>query len=355
VQAWKGSEIVSAESPGATRGERAGADVPPAQAPAPGPASPRAALIESWLVERLSRILKVNAADLDVHKPFASYGLDSANAVSLSGDLSTWLGRPLSPTLAWDYPTVHSLASHLAGEEAETAGPPGEFGRGVDDAPIAVIGMALRFPGAKSPEEFWDLLRNGVDAIKEVPADRWNIDDLFDPSPATPGKMVTRWGGFIEDVDKFDPDFFGISPREATRIDPQHRFVLKIVWEALENAGVVPEQLAGTRTGVFIGISANDYSRYQQGDLSKIDAYTGTGNAFCIAANRISYTLDLRGPSAAIDTACSSSLMTVHLAVQSLRRGESTLALAGGVNLILSWIMLCVMVTLSMPSSGALR
>ncbi|NEO69417.1 beta-ketoacyl synthase N-terminal-like domain-containing protein [Moorena sp. SIO3H5] len=202
---------------------------------------------------------------------------------------------------------------------------------------IAIIGLGCRFPGARNPEEYWRLLCNGVDAITEVPADRWDIDAFYDPKPGTPGKMSTRWGGFLEQVDQFDPQFFGITPRETVYIDPQQRLLLEVAWEALDNAGQVLEKLAHSNTGVFVGISAGDYhQRFQEGGYSAINAYMGTGNALSIAANRLSYLFDFRGPSMAIDTACSSSLVAVHLACQSLQSGESNLALAGGVNLLLS-------------------
>ncbi|ELR97095.1 type I polyketide synthase [Gloeocapsa sp. PCC 73106] len=203
---------------------------------------------------------------------------------------------------------------------------------------IAVIGIGCRFPQANSPEEFWHILRNQVDAITEVPPDRWNIDELYDPIPATPGKMSTRWGAFVKDVDKFDPFFFGISPREAERMDPQHRLFLEVAWEALENAGIVPEDLAGSRTGVFAGLAAVNYDQLLfKGvvDLSKITAYDGIGTSLSLAPNRLSYLLNLRGPSLAIETACSSSLVAVHYACRSLETGESDLMVVGGVNLIL--------------------
>lgn len=202
--------------------------------------------------------------------------------------------------------------------------------------PIAVVGMGCRYPGADNPEAFWQLLENGVDAISEVPTSRWNVAEFYDPNPATPGKMNTCWGGFIEDIDHFDPEFFGISAREAESIDPQQRLLLETSWEALEDAGIVPDSLRGSKTGVFIGISNNDYSRLHDRCSSSTNAYFGTGNAFCIAANRLSYLLDLRGPSLAIDTACSSSLVAVHQACNSLRQGECQLALAGGINLIVA-------------------
>lgn len=209
--------------------------------------------------------------------------------------------------------------------------------------PIAIIGMACRFPGAANPQAFWDLLKNGTDAIREVPADRWDAQKLYDPDPAAPGKMSTRWGGFLDRIEEFDRQFFGISQREADCMDPQQRLLAELAFEALEDAGQVPSQLAGSRTGVFVGISNNDYGRIhfrshaERGNEGGYnDPFAGTGNALCIGANRISYLFDFHGPSMAIDTACSSSLVAVHLACQSLINGEAILALAGGVNLILS-------------------
>jgi acyl transferase domain-containing protein/SAM-dependent methyltransferase len=202
--------------------------------------------------------------------------------------------------------------------------------------PIAIIGIGCRFPNANNPESFWKLLHNGIDAIAQVPKDRWDVDAFYDPDPATPGKMNTRWGGFLDMVDQFDPGFFGISPREAERMDPQQRLVLEVAWEALEDAGVVPKHLAGSQTGVFIGIGNYDYGRFLCSDLANINSHNGTGLTLSIAANRLSYFLDLHGPSMAIETACSSSLVAVHSACQSLRTGESNLVIAGGVSLMLS-------------------
>jgi acyl transferase domain-containing protein len=205
------------------------------------------------------------------------------------------------------------------------------------DEPIAIIGIGCRFPGAvQGPESFWQLLCNGVDAITEVPPERWNAQSYYDPDPAAPGKTNTRWGGFLDAVALFDARFFGVSPREAERMDPQQRLLLEVSWEALENAGLAPERLRGTKTGVFIGISNSDYIRMRIDDPKVLDAFAGTGNVFSIAANRLSYFYDFHGPSMAIDAACSSSLTAAHLACQSLRSGESDLALVGGVNLILS-------------------
>jgi acyl transferase domain-containing protein len=202
--------------------------------------------------------------------------------------------------------------------------------------PIAIIGMGCRFPKSKDPKSFWQILQEGVDTIVEIPPDRWDVDKYYDPKPDTKGKTITRWGGFIDDAYQFDPSFFGLSLPEARRVDPQQRLVLEVAWEALENASVVPSQLAKTQTGVFIGISHSDHHRILYQDFSLIDGYNGPNTYFCIAANRLSYLLNLQGPSMAVDTACSSSLVAVHLACQSLRSGECPLAIAGGVNLNLS-------------------
>ena len=205
--------------------------------------------------------------------------------------------------------------------------------------PIAIVGMACRFPGAANdPEAFWQLLVDGREAVTDVPAERWDIDSLYDPDPDMPGKMSTRRAGFIDDITGFDPLLFGVSPREATSMDPQQRLLLEVGWEALENAGIAPDSLAGSRTGEFIGMTTSDYSIVQKeaSGIAGLDSYYTTGIAHSIASGRLSYVLGLQGPSITIDTACSSSLVAVHLAVQSLRAGDSRLALAGGVNLILS-------------------
>lgn len=204
--------------------------------------------------------------------------------------------------------------------------------------PIAIIGMACRFPGgANTPEQFWELLRDGVDAIREVPAQRWDVDRYYDPDPDAPGKIASRWGGFIDDVDKFDPQFFGISPREAVTMDPQQRLMLEVSWEALERAGYAPDSLSASQTGVFVGICNGDYGQMiMSGNPDDWDVYLSTGNAHSVVSGRLSYILGLQGPSVSVDTACSSSLVATHLAVQSLRNGECRMALAGGTNAILS-------------------
>ncbi len=205
--------------------------------------------------------------------------------------------------------------------------------------PIALVGMACRFPGAPNLDAYWRLIHEGNSAVVEIPADRWSADEFFDPTGETAGKMSVRWAALVEGHDQFDPQFFGITPREAGRMDPQQRLLLEVAWEAMENAGRPADQLAGSRTGVFVGIGGTDYSKVcvpYDDYFQHIDAHMGTGNALSIAANRLSYIFDFHGPSASVDTACSSSSLAIHLAVESLRRGESDAALAGGVNMILT-------------------
>lgn len=205
--------------------------------------------------------------------------------------------------------------------------------------PIAIIGMSCRFSGgADNPDLFWQMLIRGESGITEIPADRWDVDSYYDPDPEAPGKMYTRWGGFLDPVDRFDAAFFGLSPRETASMDPQQRFLLETSWEALENAGLAPDRLTGSRTGVYVGISTNDYGTLQflTGGLEQVDTYMGTGNLFSVAAGRIAYLLGLNGPTMVVDTACSSSLVALHYACQDLRLRKSDMALAAGVGLILT-------------------
>ena len=203
--------------------------------------------------------------------------------------------------------------------------------------PVAVVGVGCRFPGGVTgPASFWQLLLDGNDAVTEVPADRWDADDFYDRNPLAPGRMTTKWGGFVSDVAGFDAEFFGITPRETDAMDPQQRMLLEVAWEALENAGIPPDSLGGSRTGVVMGMSSWDYTIVNIERRAEIDAYVSTGNPHSTAVGRIAYVLGLRGPAVAVDTACSSSLVAVHLACQSLRLRESDLFLAGGVQLSLS-------------------
>ncbi|HEX7334398.1 MAG TPA: amino acid adenylation domain-containing protein [Pyrinomonadaceae bacterium] len=282
--------------------------------------------VRDWLTAAISRRTGIPSAEVNASQPFRYYGFDSARVVELVGDFSAWLGRPLPPTFFWDYPTVERVARHIGEESAPCSQAiPANVSARAAFEPIAIVGMACRFPGAENVEAFWQLLRDGVDAVTEVPPGRWNSRNGFG-----------NRGGFLKQVDGFDAHFFGISPREAAQIDPQQRLLLEVAWEALEDAGYAPDRLSGTRTGVFVGISNSDYALLQFSDEASPDAYAGTGSALSIAANRLSYLLDLHGPSMAIDTACSSSLVAVHAACQSLRTGESRVTIAGGVNLLLT-------------------
>jgi acyl-CoA synthetase (AMP-forming)/AMP-acid ligase II/3-oxoacyl-(acyl-carrier-protein) synthase/acyl carrier protein len=290
--------------------------------------------IQTWLTSHVSEKLGILTTAVDIHQPLAHYGLGSLAAVSLAGELEDWLECRLSPTLIYEYPTIAALSQFLAKNSLSvdrgavqktqsnrnTIHPASES---VHD--IAIVGMGCRFPGAENPEAFWQLLQSGRDAIGEVPGDRW-------PRQSEP--LASHQGGFLSQVNGFDSQFFGIAPSEADQIDPQHRLLLEVAWEALEDAGQPIEKLSGSETGVFVGISSQDYAQMQS--HTEVNTYAATGNAHGMVANRLSYLLNLQGPSLAVDTACSSSLVAVHLACQSLRSGECDLALVGGVNLMLS-------------------
>ena len=264
-------------------------------------------------------------------------GVGSRDAVVLSGELSELLGRPVSPVEFWQYPTINALARFLTGGEAESAAEAMASEHGSMDEPIAVIGLGCRFPGdICGPEALWEFLSEGRSAVGEVPPDRWAWFDDGSPEGAAALAGTTRWGSFLSEVDAFDAEFFEISPREAARMDPQQRLLLEVAHEALEHAGIPADSLWQTQTGVFAGACQGEYGYLATTDLSRVDAWSGTGGALSIIANRVSYFFDLRGPSVTVDTACSSSLVAVHLACQSLRTGDSNLALAAGVNLLLS-------------------
>jgi len=284
-------------------------------------------------------------APVDPEQGFFDLGMDSVMAVEAAERLRGALGRPLPATVVFDHPNLNALSSWLLAEleltSAEVA--PVEVVGPVDE-PIAVVGMGCRFPGAASPEAYWELLHDGVDAVGPVPYDRWDSEAWYDPTPATPGRTVARTGGFLDpdvhDLTQFEPDFFGISPREADALDPQQRLLMEVAWEALERAGIAPDSLAGSATGVFVGIGRSEYwDRLRDPSAAEgSDSYPwgGTGNESSFAAGRLSHTLGLRGPAMAVNTACSSSLVAAHLAVRALRSGEASLALAAGVNVLLS-------------------
>ncbi|HEY6391893.1 MAG TPA: beta-ketoacyl synthase N-terminal-like domain-containing protein, partial [Bryobacteraceae bacterium] len=305
----------------------------------PGPATEQAMLVveakssQEGLAEAAAAIETAisEAHGLPVSVAFVKRGSiprTSSGKISRRACREAWLDATLERSVIW--------RKSVSAAPRET--PPAQPGRN-PARDIAVIGMACRFPGANDLDSFWTLLAEGADAIQVAPQDRWDSDLYYDPNPAVPGKMNTRWGGFIDAIDRFDAGFFGIAPHEAVEMDPQQRLVLEVAWRALEHAGVTKERLNGSDTGVFIGISTTDYLHVQiktRPGLEGYNAYSGLGSAHSIAANRLSYTLNLRGPSVAIDTACSSSLTAMHMAVQSLRNGECSMAIAGGVNAILS-------------------
>jgi len=275
-------------------------------------------------------------------------GMDSLMALEFRARLEAAIAHALPATLVFEHPTIEAIVDYLlrnvlslteAQARVRSSANLNESEPGWSSEPVAIIGMGCRFPGgASDPDAYWRMLRDGVDAVTEIPSARWNLDAYYDSDPEKPGKMYCRHGGFIRDVDQFDAAFFRISRREAASMDPQQRLALEVSWEALENAGQSCDQLKGSGTGVFIGITMNDYAQLIRANAAgnRVDGYFFTGNPLNTTAGRISYTLGLEGPSMAIDTACSSSLVSVHQACQSLRSGESELALAGGVNLILA-------------------
>jgi phthiocerol/phenolphthiocerol synthesis type-I polyketide synthase D len=299
-------------------------------------------VLRCFLIEQVAQRCRVPPSEIDPDRPLEEYGLLSRDAVGIAGELEKLLDRTLNATLVWEYSTISRLAQALsaAGKTQpaeERALGSQAIGKVSPDEPIAVIGIGCRFPaGIDGAAAFWELLLDGGDAIAEVPGGRWEPYDDGSPQVADALAGTTRYGGFLDDVAGFDAEFFSISPGEAEIMDPQQRILLEVAWEALEHAGLTPPTLRGSRTGTFIGICGSEYAFLTAADLTRVEAWTATGAALSIAANRLSYLLDLRGPSLSVDTACSSSLVAVHLAVRSLREGESELALAGGVNLLLS-------------------
>ena len=299
------------------------------------PPAARADLLVARMQTEVARVLRMRRLPSPEQGLF-EMGMDSLTAVELTSRIEKTLGRKLPPTAAFDYPTIARLAAFVLDENAATPAP---RKRAITaNEPLAIVGIGCRFPaGANDPEAFWRLLADGTDAVGLIPAARWNRDAFYDPDFEIAGKSYVREGAFLDGpIDEFDCRFFGIAPREAAGMDPQQRLLLEICWEALEHAGIAPARLAGSRTGVFIGINTNDYARRLQNGDAELDAYVFTGNTFSVAAGRISHILGFHGPSVAIDTACSSSLVSIHLACQSLRTFECDLALAGGVNLMLS-------------------
>ncbi len=309
------------------------------------PVQQRKKLLTDHLRDAVAEVTRVDAAEIRADAGFFDLGMDSLMAVEMRQRIEHAVGKEIPATLAMDHPRLSDVADYLLGEvlglsdqaSAQSRPQPASVEPTRTDEPIAIIAVSCRFPGAPDPEAFWEVLSGGVDAIREVPEDRFDIDEFFDPDPETPGKTYTRFGGFLDGIDGFDPEFFGISPREAVWIEPQQRLMLETVWEGLERAGYAPSALRGSRTGVFAGVAANEYAHLLSSEsVDKIEPYFITGNALNAISGRVAFALGLEGPAMAVDTACSSALVAVHQACQALHAGDCDMAVAGGVNVLLS-------------------
>ncbi|MGX1760286.1 beta-ketoacyl synthase N-terminal-like domain-containing protein, partial [Streptomyces lydicus] len=325
----------------------------------PGPAEDRSAMrrfpdlnsLVDLVRDQVAQVLiYVQPNMVKVDQSFKDSGFDSIAAVQLCNRLNDVTNLSLPDTVAFDYPTPLALAEHLftlIGDEATTEPPAGSHslqegsvreGEASVDDPIAIVGMACRYPGGvRSAEGLWDLISAGKDATTEFPADRgWDITALYNEDPDHAGTSYTRRGGFLEGAAEFDPRFFGISPHEALAMDPQQRLLLETSWEAIESAGINPRALRGTPAGVFAGLMYHDYASKIDQIPGELEGHLTTGKSGGVLSGRVAYVLGLEGPAVTVDTACSSSLVALHWAVQSLRSGESSLALAGGVTVMSS-------------------
>ncbi|MGA8544588.1 MAG: type I polyketide synthase [Mycobacterium sp.] len=293
--------------------------------------------LRHWLADYLVTNVGCSPYEIDFDASMSDLGLGSRDAVVLSGELSELLGRKVSPVEFWEHPSIADLAQFLSGSQSDAEPTLESEHRSRLDEPIAIIGLGCRFPGGiHGPEDYWQFLSEGRSAVGELPPERWAPFEDGSPEVAAALARTTRSGSFLADVDDFDADFFEISSREAVKMDPQQRLLLEVAWEALEHAGIPPSSLRRSPTGVFAGACYTDYGYLAGLDLPGVDAWSNAGGALSIIANRLSYFLDLRGPSLTVDTACSSSIVALHLACQSLRIGDSDVALAAGVNLLLA-------------------
>jgi acyl transferase domain-containing protein/acyl-CoA synthetase (AMP-forming)/AMP-acid ligase II/acyl carrier protein len=290
---------------------------------------------EDWLIDFCAERLGILRWELNPGAPLSQYGMDSLAAVDIAQAIGRRLGLYVEPGIVYNHPTIAALATHFIDggiSKAVFATPSTRSKQSDREDCIAIVGIGCRFPGGANPAAYFELLRNGSSAVGPMPLNRPGAEAFY-AMAKRPGLAQIARGGFLREIDKFDAAFFGIAPREAEYLDPQQRLLLEVSWEALENAGLSTDDLIESDTGVFVGISTNDYSRFFP---SHPEEYAGTGNALSVAANRLSYTYNWRGPSMVIDTACSSSLVAIHQACRSLETDECRLALAGGVNLILS-------------------
>ncbi|MCG6895171.1 MAG: SDR family NAD(P)-dependent oxidoreductase, partial [Desulfobacteraceae bacterium] len=318
--------------------------------------------LKADLKARISTIIRVDASEVDADEEIHTYGFDSISLTELANDINSGYRLEITPALFFEHPTINGLVDHFTntypkemsshfrietGTPGQKTAPPRKpkrrlrplterASRGGEENGVAIIGMAGVMPGSEDLHRFWEHLESGTDLISQVPAERWRWEDWYG-DPQEPGnRTLSKWGGFMTAVDRFDSLFFGISPREAELMDPQQRIFLELAWQVIEDAGYKPSDLAGSRTGLFVGVASRDYMDLVREHVKEIEPHASTGMSHSVLANRISYLLDLKGPSEPIDTACSSSLVAIHRAVEAIRSGSCDMAIAGGVNVMLT-------------------